>query len=152
MGFFKPDQHHYHKTQNITQRVIENVNVVEKRAPTDESMKLLKQMDAEVKKNILFQISIDDNTLNGTIFAINTGMNHLPGIEDISRIGSFNIDVEIHYMFKLNRKSYKGKDTISHAEYKNIFVKETNLLKFYYEFLGKKLANIIAKDLISEFL
>lgn len=150
MGIFETK--HYHKNIHTTQRVTENVNVVEKRAPTDESIGLLKQMDAEIKKNILFQISIEDNTLNGTIFAIQTGINHLPGIDNPNSLSGFNMDVEIHYMFELNKKSYRGKDTISHSEYREISFKQKDLSKFYYQFLGKKLAEVIARDLISEFL
>ncbi len=72
MGIFKTVNRHYHST-NTTQRITENVNVVEKRAPTDESVRLLKEMDAAIKSNILFQISVDDNSLNGGIFGIQAG-------------------------------------------------------------------------------
>lgn len=44
-----------------------NISVVEKRAPTDESIKILHEMETAVKKDIIKAISLVDNTFNGVI-------------------------------------------------------------------------------------
>ena len=55
-----------------------NVKVEEKRAPTDESIRLLKEMEEEVRNNIVESIVIDDNYVNGsiTLFDIDPFMRH----------------------------------------------------------------------------
>jgi hypothetical protein len=46
---------HYHTS---------NVEIIEKRAPTDESLKLLEEMHEKVVENILYSGTISDNSLN----------------------------------------------------------------------------------------
>jgi hypothetical protein len=55
-----------------------DVKIKEERAPTDESLRLLKEMEKEVRNEIVESIAIDDNYVNGsiTIFDIDPFMRH----------------------------------------------------------------------------
>lgn len=147
-------KNHYHKhTSNVTERVTENINIVENRAPTDESMRILNELNAKAKDNILMNISVSNNTLNGAIFAISSGLNPLPGISNSP--SGIPIDVEIHYLFNLNGKEFKGNqklDRVDYLKFSRVEPTRENLTIFYYEFLSKHLANLISKDLITTFL
>lgn len=50
--------------QTRTEYVTKKVNVTEKRAPTDDSLKLLKEMEEAARGNILDAFVIQDNTVN----------------------------------------------------------------------------------------
>jgi len=47
------DNHIYKGGDNVTQRVTENVTVNEHRAPTDESIKLLKEFREKTTQNLI---------------------------------------------------------------------------------------------------
>jgi len=47
-----------------------NVKVEEKRAPTDDSIRLLREMELEVRKRILESMAIDNNTIKGAVISI----------------------------------------------------------------------------------
>jgi hypothetical protein len=58
---------HYHNstTKRVTERVTENVVVNEHRAPTDESLRLLNEMQEKAMKNIVDRVILQDNVVNG---------------------------------------------------------------------------------------
>jgi hypothetical protein len=60
---------HTHKKhgKNTTTFLGRNVNIQEHRAPTDESVKLLNEMQEKALSNIIKSIRIDNNLLNGVV-------------------------------------------------------------------------------------
>ncbi len=56
---------HNHITKGTTQYVTKEINVTEKRAPTDESIRLLNEMQDKARKNIILTIPIENNILTG---------------------------------------------------------------------------------------
>ena len=147
---------HYYNHRSVTERVTENVNVKEYRAPTDESLKLLKELDQTAKNNILFSITNKDNVINGTILAIATGFSSLPHLTDnpnVIRTASSMMDVEIHYRFTLNGKEYNGKDTIDYYDIglQNAYKSKDGAELFYARFMAKKLSELISIQLVKEF-
>lgn len=55
----------HYTTRRVTERVTENVNITEKRAPTDESVRLLMEMEKAAKEKILKSIKLDANHIKG---------------------------------------------------------------------------------------
>jgi hypothetical protein len=53
--------------RRITERVTENVNVTENRAPTDESVRLLKEMQEKAEKALLATTYVETNGLKATV-------------------------------------------------------------------------------------
>ncbi len=51
----------------VTERVTENVNVTEKRAPTDESVRLLREMESSAKKAIIDSTRVTDTPVEFVI-------------------------------------------------------------------------------------
>lgn len=76
-----------------------SVHVTEKRAPTDESLKLLREMEKEVEGKVLNTIRIEDNKLNAIVVE--------------SLLDNFGMDKVIHVLFTLNGKRYHIKEVVS---------------------------------------
>jgi len=55
-------------TRQVTESVTKNVNVTENRAPTDESVRLLREMEQAVKDKFLKSISLNNNEVSGKFF------------------------------------------------------------------------------------
>lgn len=47
-----------------------SVNVTEKRAPTDESVRLLREMEAKARDEVIRAIAVNDNQFNGVIHSL----------------------------------------------------------------------------------
>jgi hypothetical protein len=63
--FYTENKHkHEHNTKVTVTHGDQNVNVTEKRAPTDESVRLLREMEASAKKEVEKAFNIHDNKLN----------------------------------------------------------------------------------------
>ena len=59
---FDTTQNHYH-----TRHVSSNVTVTEKRAPTDESVRLLREMENKARDEVIKAVSVADNNFNCVI-------------------------------------------------------------------------------------
>ena len=60
LGGSKHSHHHSHKTK---------VEVTENRAPTDESIKLLREMEEKIKQDIIKSVYVKNNVVEGVVFA-----------------------------------------------------------------------------------
>lgn len=65
MGLFKTTHIHNHKTEAVP--YVKEVKITEHRAPTDESVRLLNEMQEKAERNIIAQVRVDENHLKGTI-------------------------------------------------------------------------------------
>ena len=61
--FSKHTQTHTEKTHTVP--YAKNVNVTEHRAPTDESIRILNEMEEKARKNIIGRIRLTDNLIQG---------------------------------------------------------------------------------------
>lgn len=62
--------HHYHRTEHVP--YTKDVRVTEHRAPTDESIKILNEMEEKAITNAVKKINVVDNTVNGAaVYIIN---------------------------------------------------------------------------------
>jgi hypothetical protein len=65
------DRHHHHlHVAHVTESVTKNVNVTEKRAPTDESVRLLREMEAAAKAAIIGTIRVTDTPVECVIHSM----------------------------------------------------------------------------------
>jgi hypothetical protein len=56
-----------HQHRSGTERVTESVNITEHRAPTDESVRLLREIEAEAQKKILASIRVQNTPVDTVI-------------------------------------------------------------------------------------
>lgn len=66
MGLFGGDYHEHDNSVNI--RFPDTVKVEEHRAPTDQSVRLLNEMQQQAQSNIIAQVRLPDNILNAIVF------------------------------------------------------------------------------------
>lgn len=78
-----------------------SITIKEERAPTDDSIRLLQEMEDKVTKSIIDKIVIEDNVINGVVCMM----------DDYSA----NAKV-IHIKFKLNSKDYHIKEVVHRNE------------------------------------
>ena len=69
-----------------------NVNVTEHRAPTEDSIRLYKEMEEKAERSIIAKERFEDNELNGII--------------TYTEITRESFDVKAHIRFSLNKKDY----------------------------------------------
>jgi hypothetical protein len=89
----------------------ENINVHEHKAPTDESVRLLNEMQEKAVKNIIAAIRVEDNTVNGVAIAY----------QDLAMI-QCRSGVMIYLKFKVNGVEHTFEETVEDrifADYKN---------------------------------
>src|SRR4051812_2071854 len=65
MNLFKSTHIHNHKTEHVP--YVKEVKITEHKAPTDESVKLLNEMQEKAKKNIIATIHIEQNYLKAIV-------------------------------------------------------------------------------------
>lgn len=56
---------HYHTTKRVTE--YSNISVTEKRAPTDESVRLLKEMEQAARDKVLESIKLENNLVSAIV-------------------------------------------------------------------------------------
>ena len=116
-------QNHYHN---------HNVKITEKRAPTDESLKLLKEIKKEVTDDIVGSYYINNNDLSGSLVVCKN-----PTYQSY----------ELHIMFKLNNVEYHIEDEIKRFD----LLSDREAHNRPVEFLSKKFFDNVSKK-ISEIL
>ncbi len=70
MGLFSTTHIHNHRSSGGGYAKID-ATIVEKKAPTDESIRLLNEMQDKVVQNLIAKVEVRDNLLDGTVHAFN---------------------------------------------------------------------------------
>lgn len=83
-----------------------NIDVHEHRAPTDESVKLLNEMEEKARENIIASISVTDNTINGVALAY---------VDEVFTAGRPYI--RIYLKFSVNGREYSFEETVNAFEH-----------------------------------
>ena len=108
---------------------VKSVNVVEKRAPTDESVKVLKELEDAAWNKILDTFTANDNVFSGTILHVNL------------RCDSFQY--EIYLEFTLNGTKHIVKEMVDKYD-----IEKSEPIKCIYEKLAAEAGKIIASEII----
>jgi len=115
-----------------------NVNVVEHKAPTDESVKLLNELQEKAMENIVHKLNIDDNFIK------------CEGIYFVDHVSDWNI--HIHIKFEINGEEYYIKEKIDRSKWTQ--ERSKTYMGFgdegIYNMFCNKLGQIISKHLISQ--
>jgi hypothetical protein len=131
-----------HNNTSITEYVpyCKEVNVTEKRAPTDESVRLLNEFQEKAKTNIIENIIINENIMKGAVLVY---------FESPS-----SPSITIHGKFELNAKTYIFKDDINMFQLSmdlnkfQSYVKSREYVQKVTEIMVSKFSNAIAKELL----
>lgn len=128
------------------------VNIEEKRAATDESVKLLNEFHEKAKSNLVASIKLDDNRLDGVAcFFMDTY-----GMEDLDRW------VQMILRFTLNGKEYEINDRVSVREFtggaekekfisfRPLKIDESGLQKLAATSIINHISRLIAIELVGE--
>lgn len=106
----------------------------EHRAPTDESVKLLREMEAKAREQIIKAHELKDNNFEAKI---------------LTEFDYMNDKYIVHIFFRLNGKEYRIEKPIPKGEF--IFLKTPDFVNFIYEELAKvisfKLVTSSSKEL-----
>lgn len=106
----------------------QNVNITEHRAPTDESVKLLNEMQEKAKRNLIDSIVIDNNVVNGVIYVM----------EDLRYSKQF----EVVFKFNIN-----GRDFVIEEIFKiNPLDRKHDLINRFYKEFSKKITQKLIQD------
>jgi len=120
MGLFDRNYTHSHKHYNET-------NITEKRAPTDDSIRLLNEMQDKAESNLKSRINVKNNIFELEVFELCDMVTECRG-------------KMAYYKFKLNGKDFSGKLELGRSSNKNEIFKE----------LAKLLSEQIAADIMTE--
>ncbi|MCP4521024.1 MAG: hypothetical protein GY827_04910 [Cytophagales bacterium] len=94
------DSHHNHITE--IREVTKNINVTEKKAPTDESIKLLDEFKEKAEDRIIKSFNIQDNNINGAILVL---------AATSASFDSMSKHI-VHYRYTMNGHTYQGKGEV----------------------------------------
>ncbi|AGO49670.1 hypothetical protein Phi13:2_gp060 [Cellulophaga phage phi13:2] len=126
--------HHHRHTKKVYEK--SNINITEKRAPTDESVKLLKEFQEKAIKNLIDSVRINTMGIDVMVFIFNQEM-----ITD---------EVELMVSFNINGNNYRLVEKIFRGEYQNGIRKKLGHLDFsravsytIHEILSKAIAREI---------
>lgn len=102
-----------------------DVEITEKRAPTDESVKVLMELEKEALNKVVSQVSTDNNVLSGTMAYV---------------VEYCSLQDKILVKFKLNNKEYIFEFAVQ--PFKN---QRDNVALFYEEFSKFLSQNVVAE-------
>jgi hypothetical protein len=71
-----------------------HVNVTEKRAPTDESVRLLKEMQREAEKRVLEVVRVDNNDFNCVLHKLDDHLNSMTRLVAIFSLNGKKLQAE----------------------------------------------------------
>lgn len=108
-----------------------NINVVEKKAPTDESIRLYQEMKEKAENSLFAVIEVRDNVLNFDVLTLD---NYL---EDTKRF---------LYRFILNGKEYKGEVPVHLARVMNT----EQMILYVRRRIAAQIGDLITKGFISD--
>jgi len=124
MGFFR---------DNVTKKyVTNNTTITEKRAPTDESVRLLKEFEEKAEAKFINRIDIKTNLIEYTLLEFHESATTYPGT--------------FQYFTNINGKDYSGQVTVNKH---NDNYREEFLEKIHLD-LAQKLTRNIIIETISE--
>jgi hypothetical protein len=103
------------------------VEVTERKAPTDESIRLLREMEEKARNQVIERIEIKDNILEGTITSFQV---------------DFDGEVFVAY-FKLNGKEFIVKKRFTYSELQTKGNKR-KMVEFFLESISKAISEKIA--------
>lgn len=85
-----------------------DIDVTIKRAPTDESVKLLREMEAAAKAEVLETVRVSDGVFDGVVHFYKDGMNAQDVWECVFKINGQKLKAEVRRPWQLNSR-YEGK-------------------------------------------
>lgn len=135
MGLLKTTHNHFVSKEYVPYE--KTVIVHEHKAPTDESVKLLNEMQDKALKNILAQIPIESNVMKGCVIFMHDDIVW----QKISLILKFN----------LNGENFEIHDQIEKREFEKIADKSIRDGSSYViEYIHERFSKIIAAELMNQ--
>jgi hypothetical protein len=116
-------------TDQGTKHVYETRNIHEHRAPTDESVKLLREMEKAAKDNFLGRFDFKDNKLNGTVAVMSDYLNN---------------EFVLAILFSLNGREHRVEVRESMSKHKAITEDTAKYL------LAESIAKAVTKELLCQ--
>lgn len=116
--------------QYVTREVTKTVH--ENRAPTDESIKIYKEMVDKAEKSVLDTFVISDNILNGSIVVLRNAE---------------TMGIDVIYRFTLNGKKFEGR---IRPEYHEVIKVRNEVIRIVYEKMSKEIASQLFDTLKSD--
>lgn len=123
-------------TERTTEYVTKNINITEKRAPTDESVKLLNEMQDKAVENLVKRFSTSNNTLQIT-----------GAVYD----NPFKGEKELHCKFVLNGQEHTFRVEVPSWECKNKYEMVEKLYKRVCEKLAVEIMLPFCEELNRSF-
>jgi hypothetical protein len=136
MGLFSTTHIHQSRTEHVP--YCKEVNITEKKAPTDESVRLLNNMQDKAQRNIIATIKIEENFLKAVAIYYRDEM-----ISD---------RMTYHIRFELNGKEYMIEDYIDKFEWRQEMSKSYMGLgnEVIFRALHKKFSEMVANELMKQ--
>ena len=136
MGLFSTNHIHQSRTEYVP--YCKEVNITEKKAPTEESVRLLKEMKDKAQLNIIATIKIEENFLKAVAiyYRDEIVMNRMT----------------YHIRFELNGKEYTIEDYIDNFEWRQEMSKSYMGLgnEVIFRALHKKFSEMVANELMKQ--
>jgi hypothetical protein len=131
-----------HVHNNTTSIGPSRIDVHEHRAPTDESIKIYNEMLLKAKDQIMQEVHIHNNIIEGCVFCF---------INSID--AEMNRKIVSNYKFKINGKEYKGEmnmsqDDIFEKVYPKMKFDKMAYARYAHELLTKEIAKRIAENML----
>jgi hypothetical protein len=108
--------------------------VIEKRAPTDESIRLLKEFEEKSLNKIIDTIHVENNIISGTAFFVN---------DDFLTNSKY-----VYAKFTLNGRKYVTNKKISIREYTSINI---SMEEYLFDFLIESISKEIARNFLESY-
>lgn len=136
MGLLSTTKHYHSKTEYVP--YCKEVNITENKAPTDESVRLLNEMEEKARQNIIATIKIDENFLKAIVIYYRDEM--------------ITNRMIYHIKFELNGKEHKIEDFIDNFEWRQEFSKSYMGLgnETIFRLLHKKFSEMVAMELMRQ--
>lgn len=128
--------HHYH-TKTVREPYEKSVTINQHRAPTDESVRLLKEFQEKAVKNLIDSVRINTMGIDVMVFVFNQEM-----ISD---------EVELRVVFNINGHNYKLQEKIKRGDYRNEIRKNSGALSFNQSII-KTIHEVLSKAIAREIL
>lgn len=119
----------YHRV--VTNNVPRHISIKEERAPTDESIRLLKEMETEAHSKLIDTIDLESNVLNGKILLFNDHLNH---------------SIKVVALLEINNKKYEFECKVPGYVVRIDNSKE-HIYRQIYELIGAKITRMLMNDI-----
>lgn len=115
----------------VAQHSSSSVSITEKRAPTDESVRLLREMEETALNNVLKVLDIQDNIVSGRLIIFHS-------------IESFNKRYKC--LFKINEKDFSIDGELPY----NVEGTDGEYIQKFYDVISKQLAKFLLENSMEE--